>query len=75
MTTGHIIRILRAIRHINQPELAYRSHLSQFTISSIETGRRQPTKEHLAALERGLGVNLADPRLDRALQLIQEALQ
>jgi len=74
MTTGHILRVLRAFKNLSQPQLSYRAQLSQFTISSIETGRRQPTKAHLAALEDGLGVKFTDPRLTRGLQLIEEAL-
>ena len=74
MNTGRIVRILRAFHNLNQPQLCYRAQLSQFTISAIETGRRQPTPQHLAALEQGLGVKFTDPRLTRGLELIQEAL-
>jgi transcriptional regulator with XRE-family HTH domain len=74
MSTGYIVRILRAFKNLSQPQLSYRANLSQFTISAIETGRRQPTRAHLAALEDGLGVKFTDPRLTRGLQLIEEAL-
>ena len=74
MTTGRIVRILRAFHNLNQPQLSYRTQLSQFTISRIETGSRQPTPKHLAALEPGLGIKFTDPRLTRGLELIQEAL-
>ena len=74
MTTGNIVRILRAFKNLSQPQLSYRAQLSQFTISAIETGRREPTKAHVAALEDGLGVKLTDPRLIRGLTLIEEAL-
>jgi len=74
MTTGHIVRVLRAFKNLSQPQLSYRAQISQFTISAIETGRREPTKAHLAALEDGLGVKLTDPRLTRGLKLIEEAL-
>ena len=74
MNTGQIVRILRAVKNLSQHQLSYRAQLSQFTISAIETGRRQPTRAHLAALETGLGVKLTDPRLTRGLQLIEEAL-
>ncbi len=74
MSTGHIVRILRAFKKLTQPQLSYRAQLSQFTICSIKTGRREPTKAHIAALEEGLGVKFTDPRLTRGIQLIQEAL-
>ncbi len=74
MSTGQIVRILRAFKNLSQRQLSYRAQLSQFTISAIETGRRRPTKAHLAALEDGLGVKFTDPRLIRGLQLIEEAL-
>lgn len=74
MSTGHIVRILRAFKNLSQPQLSYRTHLSQFTISAIETGRREPTKAHIAALEDGLGVRFTDPRLIRGVKLIEEAL-
>ena len=74
MTTGDTIRILRAVKKLTQPQLSYLTHLSQFTICSIETGRRQPTAEQIAALEKGLGMKFTDPRLTRGLQLIEEAL-
>ena len=41
MSTGHIVRILRAFKNLSQPHLSYRAQLSQFTISAIETGRRE----------------------------------
>ena len=74
MTTGHIVKVLRAFKHLSQPQLSCRAPLSQFTISAIETGRHEPTKVHLAALETGLGVKFTDPRLTRGVQLIEEAL-
>jgi len=74
MTTGHIVKVLRAFKGLSQPDLSYRTHLSQFTISAIETGRREPTKAHIAALEDGLGVRFTDPCLTRGLKLIEEAL-
>ena len=74
MTTGRIVKVLRAFKNLSQPQLSYRAQLSQFTISMIETGRREPTKAHVAALEDGLGVKFTDPRLTRGLQLIEEAL-
>ena len=74
MTTGDIVRVLRAFKNLSQPQLSYRAQISQFTISSIETGRREPTTAHLAALEEGLGVKFTDPRLTRGVKLIEEAL-
>ena len=74
MTTGHIVKVLRAFRNLSQPQLSYRTQLSQFTISAIETGRREPTRAHIAALEDSLGVKFTDPRLTRGLTLIEEAL-
>ena len=74
MPIGRTIRILRAFHNINQPQLSRRTHLSQFTISRIETGTQQPNKQHLAALEDGLGVKFTDPRLARGLQIIDEIL-
>ncbi len=74
MTTGHIVKVLRAFRNLSQPQLSYRTQLSQFTISAIETGRREPTGARVAALEDGLGVKFTDPRLTRGLKLIEEAL-
>ena len=47
MTTGHIVKVLRAFKNLSQPQLSYRAQLSQFTISAIETGRREPTKAHV----------------------------
>lgn len=53
---------LRQCRHeagLSQEELAARADLSARHISFLETGKRQPSLTVLAALSRGLGMNLA----------------
>jgi len=72
---GHVVRLLRAVRGWTQSELSYRSRVSQFLISQLETGRGRPGPEALSRLQTALGVSFDDPRLVQGLALIQEALQ
>lgn len=57
---GHAIRELRRRQNLTQREVAIRSGLHETEISSLESGRRNPTFHALQRLSRGLGLNLSE---------------
>jgi transcriptional regulator with XRE-family HTH domain len=54
------LRRLRIARHLSLSELARATSMSKATLSSIESGRSNPTVETLAALALSLRVSLAE---------------
>jgi transcriptional regulator with XRE-family HTH domain len=58
---GRVVRLLRAMRGWTQSELSFRSQVSQFLISRLETGRGRPGPGEIARLEKALGVSFDDP--------------
>lgn len=57
---GHRLRELRVARGWSLSELARRSRIGKGTLSSLESGRRNPTLETLYALTTALGVPLTE---------------
>ncbi|MBB5984010.1 helix-turn-helix transcriptional regulator [Kribbella solani] len=58
--TGDAVRRIRYRRKLTQEELAERAGLSEATVKSIETGKRQGRMPTLAKLARALGVSTTD---------------
>lgn len=54
---GRNVRRARIEKGLTQEDLAERAQTSQFYISSLEAGRRNPTVETVHALAQALGVN------------------
>ncbi len=54
------LKRLRRLRGLTQQELAERSGVSQYTITEIETGRREPRPSTLRKLARALDVEVSD---------------
>ena len=57
---GRNVRRARIEQGLTQEELAERAGTSQFYISSLEAGRRNPTVETVVALAQALGVDYLD---------------
>jgi len=57
---GRNVRRIRTAQGLTQEQLAERSGFSQFYISSLETGRRNPTIVSLFELAQALGVSHMD---------------
>lgn len=57
---GTNVRRIRLARGLTQEQLAERSGFSQFYISSLELGRRNPTIVSLFEIAQALGVQPAD---------------
>lgn len=57
---GRNVRRARIEKGLTQEELAARAGTSQFYISSLEAGRRNPTIETLDELAQALGVRPID---------------
>lgn len=57
---GRNVRHYRTQRGLTQEQLAERSGFSQFYISSLETGQRNPTVVSLYELAQALGVTHVD---------------
>lgn len=55
---GQAIRALRQQKGMSQSELAERAHLTQATVSRIESGARRGDIETLALIAAGLGLAL-----------------
>src|SRR5215217_5778034 len=53
------VRRLRKLRGWSQVELAERAGVSAFTVTEIETGRREPRPSTLRKLANALGVEIA----------------
>lgn len=54
---GRNVRRARIEKGLTQEDLAERAQTSQFYISSLEAGRRNPTVETVHALAQALGVD------------------
>ena len=54
------LKRVRRLRGLSQQELAALSGVSQYTITEIETGRREPRPSTLRKLARALDVEVAD---------------
>ena len=54
------LRRIRKLKGLTQVELAALSGVSQYTITEIETGRREPRPSTLHKLAEALGVEVAD---------------
>lgn len=54
---GRNVRRVRIEKGLTQEELAERAGTSQFYISSLESGRRNPTVVTVASLAKALGVD------------------
>ena len=57
---GEHVRKLRLERNLSQEELAYRCELSLNFTSEIETGKRNPSLDTVAAICSALEVSLVD---------------
>lgn len=57
---AEILREQREAAGLTQEALAERADTSVRFISFLETGRRQPSLSAIAALSRGLGINMTD---------------
>ena len=57
---GRNVRRIRTAQGLTQEQLAVKSGFSQFYISSLETGRRNPTVVSLFELAQALGVSHVD---------------
>ncbi len=54
------LKRVRRLRGMSQLDLAARSGVSQYTITEIETGRREPRPSTLRKLAKALDVEVAD---------------
>lgn len=50
------VRVLRAIANMDRDELAAKSGVGYSTLSALERGTSEPTRETIERLARGLGV-------------------
>jgi transcriptional regulator with XRE-family HTH domain len=57
---GRNVRRARIEKGLTQEELAERAGTSQFYVSSLEAGRRNPTVVTVATLAQALGVDYLD---------------
>jgi transcriptional regulator with XRE-family HTH domain len=57
---GRNVRRARIEKGLTQEELAERAGTSQFYVSSLEAGRRNPTVVTVASLAKALGVDHLD---------------
>jgi len=57
---GRNVRRIRIAKNLTQEQLAVLSGFSQFYISSLETGRRNPTIVSLYEMAQALGVTHMD---------------
>jgi transcriptional regulator with XRE-family HTH domain len=60
VVVGLNVQRLRRERDISQEELSLRSHCTRGYLSGIETGRRNPTVQFLAALAEVLEADVSD---------------
>ncbi|MBB2890510.1 helix-turn-helix domain-containing protein [Flexivirga oryzae] len=67
-SVGAQIRLRREQRGMSAAELARRSNLSKATLSSLESGRSNPTIDTLDAVAIALGIPLADLLVETTLQ-------
>lgn len=54
------LKRVRRLRGMSQQDLAARSGVSQYTITEIETGRREPRPSTLRKLAKALDIEVAD---------------
>lgn len=59
MNIGKAITELRKMRELTQKELAAGSHVSESTLSCVETGKTWPHRNTIEAISRGLGIPVA----------------
>jgi transcriptional regulator with XRE-family HTH domain len=59
MTVGEHIKKLRATLKLSQQEFAKRIHISQVSVSKIESGKNEPDERTLRVIEEEFGVNRA----------------
>ncbi|MBZ0111786.1 MAG: helix-turn-helix domain-containing protein [Thermoanaerobaculia bacterium] len=58
MNAGRALRVLRAIKGLQQRDVAERAKLDQSYVSLIEAGKRSASPEAISTLARALGVSV-----------------
>jgi transcriptional regulator with XRE-family HTH domain len=57
---GRAIRELRSRQNLTQTQVATRAGLHETDISSLESGRRNPTFQAMQRVSKGLGVRVSE---------------